>query len=256
MSGWAAAAQFASDIVGQRMANTANQKENRLNREWQSVEAEKGRSFEREEAATARDFSRLEATRTRNWEEEMSNTAVTRRMMDLKNAGINPILAGKYDATTPPGAMAQSAKASNASPSGGSAARYENEISPAVSTAISFMSTKADIKLKDAMVALRQVETRLKENFEPTTEIMKNISSELLEMVEAARELMTYGKKEYKEFLMEIRSKAIEALERYTGGNTPITPEAKRSLSDMIEDTGNWLKSKWKKFQSLDRRRH
>ena len=68
-------------------------------------------AFNAEQAGIQRDWQASQVELNRQWQERMSSSAVSRRMADLRASGINPILAGKFDASTPGGAVLSGASA-------------------------------------------------------------------------------------------------------------------------------------------------
>lgn len=131
---------------GAANANASNEAINARTLAFNKEEAAKNRQFESAQARINRQFQSNIFTRKNAYDTRMSNTAVQRRMKDLETAGINPILAGKYDASSPTAGVFSGSTAHGSQASAGSMLPMHNEMSRVFTSAKESMMMKEELR--------------------------------------------------------------------------------------------------------------
>jgi len=112
-------------------------------------------------AEDTRAFNSREASINRDWQQGMSNTAYQRAMRDMKDAGLNPMLAFSQGGASSPGGAA--ASASNAAPMQNELGDVGEAVGKTVASALQTEQLKKGLEQQDASIQLDKADTALKE---------------------------------------------------------------------------------------------
>lgn len=170
--------------------------------------------------------ARAEAQRNRRFQENMSSSAYQRAMSDMRLAGLNPILAGKFGAaSTPQGAMA-------------SLHRYNNP----VATGYQSGKLQSDIDLVNAQEALADVNAKLKETLMPGAEGIEVFTTQARNLVQAIDGVIGSTREDYQNLFDKLSSTLSEWMLKAS----EIGRDSKDVLINVYNDLGDSIQQKTK----------
>lgn len=129
---------------------------NKETRDWNERQAEIDRQFQASSAEQAMKFSADEAQKNRDWQEQMSNTAYQRAVKDLREAGLNPILAySQGGASIGSGSQGTGYTASGSSASSATPSASKRQVSADVLSQMYIAASQNATKISAANIALQ-----------------------------------------------------------------------------------------------------
>nr|UXQ88146.1 MAG: DNA pilot protein [Microvirus sp.] len=148
--------------------------------------ANKQMDFQASQAKRNREFGADSASIARDYQTNMSNTAVRRNVTDMKAAGLNPILAAGGGASTP------SSPSPTQSTSPGAQGQAQNIAGTGISSALSLLRSSAEIQNLQANTNLTQKKTN-------PVEFLYSIAESLGIPIKKLKELGITSAKDYLE---------------------------------------------------------
>lgn len=146
-----------------KLANEFTASQNKQAQDFSAQQAALDRAFQQSSADKAMQFSADQAALTREWETQMSNSAYSRAMADLKKAGVNPLLAVTAGQSSTPtvgaasGFSSAGATASGYSGTGRGGSGMKANASGIVQSIVSMINTQSMNSAKIASSALSAI---------------------------------------------------------------------------------------------------